>query len=561
MKTNPMRKLLIAVRSTISAHHGNEYGFSAMQGALLAVVLVSSALAFAYHEQFHQKSTVDVANLGANEFKNLMIGEYKLMKANMVADEQIAINAAENGESFNQCAETGCATQYNDGSNQNVPDNPSGLALTYANAKAAGDIGLSYVQDNIQNYQPPVFGGLMPVWNSTGGGVSYMENNSPRGFWALFAGTPTYMAFSLNDFFSWKQDLEGPNFQEIFGGLPQENLYIGNISNIKNVNTSTGTGFTASLSGGTPYVLTMGQQLALPITGDPLGGNLMLPSFYGLDPSVANDWKQTEPLTEVGDDNGEQVDDRQLLMPLPTATTESAQLKSVGVPSGYFIPAATFPLTAVPAGLALNQWTVSTPGYCEYGGNLINYTVYQTQTNGAGGTQQVQVNSYSTGGCNPPPSTPPPSTTPSTASNLVDGLANGQCRSNGVTQFCNDDGNIVANIGTGAGAVYGPVSCNDDDTDCTADIDDEESSLTYDIATDTSDLHTTSDNGGFSGNAQFNGSGNPIAGYNNNGGLIQGHTNSPGQSNQVNLPPQTENQGESQQESPGSGIGDGDGGV
>ncbi len=401
MRIKSKPKLLASIRTAISAPMGNEDGFSAMQGALLAVVLVVSALVFADHQQYHQQSTEDVANLGAAEFKNLMIGEYKLMNANMVADEQIAINAAENGVSFNQCAETSCATQYNEGSNQNVPANASALALTYANAKTAGDIGLSYIQDAIHNYQPPVFGGVMPVWNSTGGGASFMENNSPNGFWALFAGAPTYMAFSLNDFLTWKHDMEGPNFQEIFGGFPQENLYIGNISNIKNVNTSTGTGFTASLSAGTPYVLTMGQHLALPITGGPLGGNLLLPSFYGLDPSVANDWGQTDPLTEAKNGNAEQVDDRQLLMPLPTATTESAQLKSVGVSDGYFIPAATIPINKIPAGLALYQWdSASCSQQCS------TCDVYQNQTNGQGGVQQVTVDSYATY-CPPPP--PPPS--------------------------------------------------------------------------------------------------------------------------------------------------------
>lgn len=349
-----LNRMSIAVRQAIHAPlMGPETG--GIRTALLGVAIIGTALAILYAHKPQLEHEIATANkVGAYFGGNVDTARtwYQAQsKQYPLAMEQIAINAAQDQESYNACAENagnnGCATKYDSGSDQNVPQNAASLAFTPGNMFASYVTGPVKHTSDGKPYFPQEFGGLFPVWND-----SYsMTANAPMGFWWVLAGSPMGSQISLKNYFAFEKNALAPMHHRMFGY--EDSVAFGAIEPMQTTGATTAdTGWTGALAGpSSPNVqnrlITWGAKLSYPVTG--VSPELSQPSLYALDPSLVNDW--TSPVMPAKAD-GQYASGKEVLRsPISSGVIQHAAKPAYG----YFFPAIAGSIRVVPAGLALNQ--------------------------------------------------------------------------------------------------------------------------------------------------------------------------------------------------------------
>jgi hypothetical protein len=343
--------MALAVRQAIHAPlMGPETG--GIRTALLGVAIIGTALAILDAHKPQLEHEIATANkVGVYFARNVDTARtwYQAQsKQYPLAMEQIAINAAQDQESYNACAENnGCAGKYDSGSDQNVPQNASSLAFNPGNMFASYVTGPVKITSDGKPYFPQEFGGLFPVWND-----SYsMTANAPMGFWWVLAGSPMGTQISLKNYFAFEKNALAPMHSRMFGY--QDSVAFGAIEPMQTTGATTAdTGWTGALLGpASPNaqnrLITWGAKLSYPVTGN--SPELSQPSLYGLDPSLVNDW--TSPVMPQNAD-GQYASGKEVLRsPISNGVIQHA----VKPAYGFFFPAIAGSIRVVPAGLALNQ--------------------------------------------------------------------------------------------------------------------------------------------------------------------------------------------------------------
>ena len=376
----------------------NERG--GIREAMLMVLILGTVITYAVTHEPEINAQLNTENQDAAAFQMKYLSGWHMMQAIQkqypLAFDQVAINAAQQGISFNACAETAsCADAFNAGSDQNVPtaNIPGGsanLAINGVNMQHYS--GVTWTKFG-KPWNPEVFGSVLPVWSVT----DSMQANPPIGFWFAFAESPRGHAVSLKDFYAYKEQvLEGLPIR-MFSGQPNA-LAVGAILD---VSPTPNGGYNAPVpgdndafttdttgQGGQPAWTTFDDHLTYPMTGT--SPALNIPSLYGLSPSVAGTWSPIMPNQEPN--GATQATDGNILLAYPH--------QSIGVPYGYFLPAIMGVLSkGAPSGLALASKTQAgtTTTACPAGqtGSITNQTstTWQLQTTGNVATppQWVQV--------------------------------------------------------------------------------------------------------------------------------------------------------------------------
>jgi hypothetical protein len=458
MSTNLLRRSVQQAIFPDMANRMHPESGVGLRGALFAAALVTIALGtyFSTVPPLRHQQTAD-SDAGVTFGRNVNAAFLWSKKVNQIAPlamDQIAINAAEQGISYNQCADNfqGCAGEYDIGTDNNVPSADASLyPFTWAqNLKNYSVPYFRYLLNpqtgKMQQVPdiPQLYGAVVPVWNSTlpyagpgSSGATFMQKNSPVGFWWVYAETPAGQSFNLSDFDAlahYALQTMGHRWFGITNGA-----VMGAIEPMSGGAANSATGWTGDVTptaNAQMRLVTWGLKLSFPVTGDTPALND--PSLYGLvdptsgaadtknwigSPNWSAVWKNIQ--TPQADqqqgliDTGHGVirpnkDDAWILYGKPKSNSNgTSDLKTVFDPAwGYYFASVAGPIRQVPAGLALNQWSsASCNAECS------TCYIYQNQTNGSGGVKQVTVDSYATY-CPPPP---PPTSYPSTSYPSVPG--------------------------------------------------------------------------------------------------------------------------------------------
>lgn len=408
-------------RNEIPSLHGEQGG---IRTAMLAVAMFATVMTWVLT---HQPETMDqVATIRHDgwDFAVQFTDAYNMVqdvgKTYPLAYEQVAINAAQSGMSFNACAETAsCALEYNAGADQNVPTTfnnietnplhlsgaPTNLAIDWKNIQYYAPI--SWFKFGIKPWNPGTAGTVLPIWPVGAVSSAAMRSEAPSGFFFGFAGTPAGHALALKDYYGFVHTaLEV--IPPLLFGHPQTTLGIGSIQDAQGLYNQPQAGDAGALRGdlgptGGEVAWFYGDgRVALPLTG--AWPDMSVPSafgLYGLGQSFLlpasvmgaadEGWAPTAPnaITKAG--TAEYKAARNEIDALPNTRGE------IGVPYGYFLPAMMSVMQkGSPAGLALQQRTTTQTVRCPPGdrGSITATTTEQLQTTGnpANPTQWVDVN-------------------------------------------------------------------------------------------------------------------------------------------------------------------------